>query len=284
MTSDDLVGRVLTLTVQRQSVSGVLLGSDDPDVKMPALALAARELPEDVRLGDSFEVFIYLDAERRRAATLKLPKVALGEVAFLEVTRVLRGGALVDAGMPTELFVPPTELTRDLREGESHPFGLVVDDTGQLAGTMRVTEMLRVGGRFERDEWVEGVAWRDEPGIGLFVIVERRYVGLVPSYEPHKLARGERAQFRVSSVLADGKVNLSLRGHAHLQLDADADHVLSVLSRPGAARVGDHSSPELIRDLFGLSKKAFKRALGTLLRRRAVDLDDDGCAVLTSGR
>jgi predicted RNA-binding protein (virulence factor B family) len=276
MTSDDLVGRVVTLTVQRTSVSGALLASDDPDSRMPAIPLPSREVPEGTRVGDRLEVFIYLDAERRRTATLALPTIALGEVALLPVTEVLRDGALVDAAMPDPLFVPQTEITRDLRVGERHAIGLVVDDTGQLAGTMRVSEMLHVGGRFERDEWVEGEAWRDESGIGLFVIVERRYLGLVPAYEPHALRPGDWAQFRVSSVLADGKVNLSLRGHAHLQLDSDADHVLAVVSRPGAARVGDHSSPEVIRSLFGLSKKAFKRAVGTLLKRRAVALDADG--------
>jgi uncharacterized protein len=284
MTSDDLVGRIVTLTVQRQSVAGVLLASDDPDARMPAIPLAARELPDDVRVGDRLEVFIYLDAERRRTATLKLPKIGLGEVAFLDVTRVLREGALVDAGMAEPIFVPPTEITRDLVEGERHAFGLVLDNTGQLAATMRVTEMLRVGGNFDRDEWVEGQAWRDEPGIGLFVIVERRYVGLLPAYEPHPLQRGEWAQFRVASVLPDGKVNLSLRGHAHLQLDTDADHVLAVVSRPGAPKVGDHSSPEVLRATFGLSKKAFKRAVGTLLRRRVITLDADGCVTPVATR
>lgn len=279
MTSDDLVGRVLTLTVQRQSVAGVLLGSDDPDVKMPAMALSARELPEDVRLGDSFEVFIYLDAERRRAATLKLPKAARDEVAFLEVTRVLREGALVDAGMPAELFVPPTELTRDLREGESHPFGVVLDDTGQLAGTMRVTEMLRVGGRFERDEWVEGVAWRDEPGVGLFAILERAFVGVVPADEPHRLQRGDAGTFRVAHIMPDGKLVLSLRGHAYHELAHDAEAILAALGGPNPPRVGDRSSPDEIRDRFGLSKKAFKRAVGRLLKDGAVRIDADGCVV-----
>ncbi len=284
MSSDELLGRVLPLTVTRISVGGALLASDDPEVKMPAVLLPARELPEGARVGERFDVFIHLDRERKRAATLTLPEIAMGEVALLPVTRVDREGAWVDAKMPEPLFVPQTEVTRDLRVGDLHAIGLVIDDTGQLAGTMRVSEMLRVGGRFERDEWVDGQAWRDEPGIGLFVIVERRYLGLVPAQEPHPLRKGERARFRVASVLPDGKVNLSLRGHAHLQLDDDADKVLAIITKKGGPRVGDHTSPEEIRALFGLSKKAFKRALGTLLRKRAVTLDADGVAVPTQGQ
>jgi uncharacterized protein len=132
------------------------------------------------------------------------------------------------------------------------------------------------------DEWVKGEAWRNDPQIGLFVIVERRFVALLPNSEPHQLTRGEAASFRVSSRFDDGKFELSLRAHAHEQLHVDAANVLKLLAERPALRVGDRSTPVEIRKVFGLSKKAFKRAVGTLLKREAIELDDDGWLKLPS--
>jgi len=145
---------------------------------------------------------------------------------------------------------------------------------------MRVSEMLRaVGQGIAVDDWVEGEAWRNDPEIGLFVIIERTRVGLVPASEPHALSRGELARFRVASVLPDGKIELSLRGLAHEEIDRDAQTILAMLGRGAAPRVGNQSTPEEIRALFGLSKKAFKRAVGRLLKEGTAEFDRDGFLV-----
>ena len=197
-----------------------------------------------------------------------------GEVRFLTVTDVTRHGTFVDWGLAKELLVPFPEQTARMMPGERHPIGLRIDDAGRPFGTMRIREMLRTA-RFERDELVEGEAWREEPGIGVFCILERRYLALLPADEPHALRRGEQTTFRVRDVREDGKVVVSLRGRVHEELANDAQHVLEVLSRSGA-RVGDRSSPARIGELFGLSRKAFKRAVGRLLREEAVFIDHDG--------
>lgn len=149
---------------------------------------------------------------------------------------------------------------------------------------MRVTEMLEsraIG--LALDDWVDGEAWRNQPEIGLFVIVQRRFVGVVPKHEPHALRRGEAARFRVSSLLDDGRLELSLRAHAHEEIAGDAEKVLARLAT-GTLQVGDGSSPEQIRRLFGLSKKAFKRALGALLKRRLIRIDEAGFVVVLPKR
>ncbi len=281
MAHDDLLGRVVTLPILRLGPPGAFLASDPGDARpgAPVVLLPRSEVPEGAAEGDALEVFVYLDSEDRPVATLRAPAITLGDVAFLRVADVVRFGAFVDWGLPKDLLVPHAEQTRDVRVGERHPVGLFVDDTGRLAGTMRVTEILQRTGEFDHDEWVEGEAWRSEPEIGVFVIVERRFVGLVPASEPQTLARGEAARFRVASVLADGKITLSLRGHAHEEVDRDAQRILARLVRPGAPRVGDRSSPEQVRTAFGLSKKAFKRAAGRLLKEGAVTLDGEGFLV-----
>jgi hypothetical protein len=293
MPYDDLLGRIVTLPVLRFGPPGAFLAlpangaggargtrgasnTRDPRPNAPVILLPGSEIPEGAREGDELSVLVYLDSEDRPIATLRPPRLTLGEVAFLKVTDVTPFGAFVDWGPPKELLVPYAEQTRDVRVGERHPIGLLLDDTGRLVGSMRVSEMLRSKGNFELDEWVVGEAWRSEPKIGVFFILERRFVGLLPASEPHTLSRGQEARVRIASVLPDGKVELSLRGHAHEEVESDAQKILDVLGRPGAPSVGDRTSPEQIRALFGLSKKAFKRAAGRLLKQGAVTLDSEG--------
>jgi uncharacterized protein len=274
----ELLGRVVPLTVRRFGPPGAFLAVDakDPDPNAPTILLPRNDVTQAMTEDSEIEVFVYLDSEDRPIATTRTPKLTLGRVAFLPVTDVAPFGAFVDWGLRKELLVPRVLQTRDMHVGERHPVGLFVDDTGRLAGTMRVSEMLSEGGDFELDEWVAGEAWRKDPELGVFVILEQRFVGLVPASEPANLERGEPARFRVANILADGKVELSLRGHAHEEVDADAQQILQRICQPGASKVGDRSSPDEIRELFGLSKKAFKRAVGRLLKQRAVTIDSEG--------
>jgi predicted RNA-binding protein (virulence factor B family) len=277
----DLLGRYHTLAVRTlgQRGAGLVIDADVP-ADVPQLLLPAKEVPEGAVVGGPIDVFVYLDSEDRPIATTRDPKLILGEVAFLSCTDKTPFGAFFDWGLPKELLVPNKEQTRDVQVGERHPIALVVDATGRLAGTMRIAEHLEEPGPFTVGEWVEGEAWRNEPEFGLFVIVEASFVGLVPATEPHRLKRGEAARFRVLQVLPDGKIVLSLRAPAHAELESDGAKILALLSRPDPPLVGDHSDPERIRDLFGLSKKAFKRAVGGLLKRGEVAVAPDGNLVV----
>ena len=275
----DILGRSCDLRIERVLGAGAYLRSDD---RGGSILLPSKEVPAGAKPGDVVSVFVHLDSEDRPIATTRVPKLELDEVAFLSVTALTQFGAFVDWGLVKELLVPFAEQTRELSVGRREPIGLYLDSSGRLAGTMRVAEMLSTDGtEFELDEWVEGEAWRSDPRIGLFVIVERRFVALLPSGEPHQLRRGDAASFRVSNRFEDGKFELSLRAHAHQQLEVDAAKVLSQLGERPGLRVGDRSSPAEIRTVFGLSKKAFKRAVGRLLKSEAVELDADGWLKLT---
>lgn len=281
MIAEDLLGRTVNLTIRRFGSPGAFLAIDPEDDRRdaPTLLLLGPEIPKDAETGDTIDVFVYLDSEGRPIATTRIPKLELGQVAFLEVTARTGFGAFVDWGLAKELLVPFAEQTTEMEVGARHPIGLYIDGAKRLAGTMRVTEMLREQGEFTQGEWVEGEAWRNDPDIGLFVIVERSFVGLVPAHEPHTMSRGEAARFRVSNVLPDGKIELSLRGLAHEELENDARRILEVITRKDAPRVGDRSSPDEIRARFGLSKKGFKRAAGRLLKQGAVEVDRQGFLV-----
>jgi predicted RNA-binding protein (virulence factor B family) len=276
----DLVGRTVALAVARLDAAGARLATDAADAA--PLLLPTRELPAGTEVGDVVGVFVALDSEDRPVATTRVPALELGEVAFLKIAAVTPVGAFADWGLPKQLLIPFREQTRELHVGERHPIGLFVDKTGRLAGTMRVSEMLRAKPVVRPGEWVAGEAWRADPGVGLFVIVERRFVGLVPHGEPHDLARGASAMFRVTRVRPDGRFELSLRAPAHEEIADDAAHVLAILRAGDAPRSGDASSPAEIRARFGLSKKAFKRAVGRLLKDGAVTLARDGAVSLVT--
>jgi predicted RNA-binding protein (virulence factor B family) len=265
----ELLGRIVRLKVLRSTPSGAILENE--------ILLPKSQVPKDAT---EVEVFVHLDSDDKPIATVNMPKIVLGEVSFLEVVDLASFGAFVDWGLPKQLLVPKAEQTRDLRVGERHPIALYVDDTGRLAGTMRISERLDHVGEFSVDEWVEGEAWRKEPGLGVFVIVEKAFLGLLPESEPHTLKRGDSARFRVARVHRDGKIELSLRGAAHEEIEKDGQAILDALQRPRPPRLSDHSSPEEIRAAFGLSKKAFKRAVGGLLKRGAVRLEEDGVVVV----
>jgi hypothetical protein len=270
---EDALGRRTRLAIRRITDPGAFLGEIE-------VLLPTKEIPAGARAGDELDVFIYLDSDDRPIATTRTPLLARGEVAFLTITAVTDIGAFADWGLGKELLIPFAEQSRDLFAGERQPIGLYLDKSGRLAGTMFVSDMLAERPRrAQLNEWIEGVAWRNDPDIGLFAILERAFVGLVPASEPHRLTRGEPAKFRVAHVQPDGKLVLSLREQAYKVRASDGEAILAVLSRPNAPRIGDRSDPETIRELFGLSKKAFKRAVGGLLKAGQVRIDAGGFIV-----
>lgn len=277
---EELLGRRVRLRIRELAAEGAFLEPDDRAADAETILLPGREVPASARAGDLVDVFVYLDSAERPVATTQEPKLVLGEVTFLEVTSVTPIGAFVDWGLGKELLVPFAQQSKELYVGERQPIGLYLDKTGRLAGTMFVGDMLGAPRRVALDEWLVGEAWRNDPDIGLFAILERSFVGLLPASEPHRLRRGDTARFRVANILPDGKLVLSLRQHAYQEVESDAATILAVLSRPGAPPVGDRSDPETIRELFGLSKKAFKRAIGRLLKEGSVTLDERGHVVV----
>jgi hypothetical protein len=275
---DSFLGRVCLLPVARIEPRGALLEvREGPRGEVGHIPLPAAEVPAGTRQGQTLQVFVYLDSDDSPVATLRTPALVLGEVAFLRVVDVAPFGAFVDWNLPKDLLVPFKEQVRPMEVGERHPIALYVDDTGRLAGTARVSEFLQAGGDFELDEWVEGVVWREEPPLGTFVILERQYLGLLPATEFHRLPPGEPARFRIAHIHPDGKIEVSLRAMAYQELEGDSERLFDLLRGPNAPRLSDYSDPEVIRELLGISKKAFKRAAGRLLRRGVVTLDGEGC-------
>lgn len=280
MPHQEYLGCVVQLKVLRFTPHGAFLSLDaEADSESPSILLPGGEIPHGVKEGDPVDVFVYLDSEDRPIATTREPLVSLGQVAFLKVSDLTPIGAFMDWGLAKDLLLPYGEHTRDIHIGERHPVGLTVDNTGRLLGTMRVTEMLKERPPFKVGDWVHGEAWRKEAELGAFIIVERQYVGLLPIEEAAAMTRGQPGSFRVTRVQTDGKIDLSLRRETRDQIADDADVILAYLDRADASSVGDRSSPERVREIFGFGKKSFKRAVGRLLKQGVVMIDEGGFVV-----
>ncbi|MEO8707032.1 MAG: S1-like domain-containing RNA-binding protein, partial [Kofleriaceae bacterium] len=164
---EDLLGRRVRLRL----VEGTWLQPDETAAALSLIEL--RDGPATLRDGDWVDVFVYLDSEDRPVATVTPALLALGEVRFLEVTAVTPIGAFVDWGLGKELLVPFAQQSKELFVGERQPIGLYLDKSKRLAGTMFVGDLLVAPREVALGDWLVGEAWRNDPDIGLFAILER---------------------------------------------------------------------------------------------------------------
>ena len=236
------------------------------------MLLPAKQVPAGTRAGDRLEVFIYRDSEDRLIATTREPKLQVGETAVLTVKETGKIGAFLDMGLEKDVLLPFKEQTERVRPGQQCLAALYVDKSGRLAATMKVHPYLNGDSPYEKDDRVSGMVYEVSPQIGAFVAVDGRYYGLIPAKEFFGNVRpGDTVQARVTKVRDDGKLDLSLNEKAHIQMNTDAETVMEALeARGGVLPFADKADPEIIRQEFAMSKNAFKRAVGHLLKEGRV--------------
>ena len=270
------IGKRQSLRIVKKVDFGVYLAAEqntDPEEKV---LLPKKEVPENAQIGDSIEVFLYRDSQDRMIATTRQPKLSLGEVAVLRVKENGKIGAFLDWGLEKDLLLPFREQVRKVRPGEECLVALYLDKSRRLCATMKVYHYLRTDSPYEKDQKVTGVIYEISDNFGAFVAVDNCYSALIPKKEPLGNAKvGDRIEARVTEVLKDGKLSLSLREKAYLQMNEDSQKLLKPLDEHGGrVQNGDKSSPEQIRELTGMSKNEFKRAEGSLYKQRLITIED----------
>lgn len=261
------LGKVQTLTVQRVKEFGVYLG-ETPEGDASVL-LPKKQVPTGTKPGDEISVFIYKDSEDRLIATTGIPKLSVGETAVLPVKEVAKIGAFLDMGLEKDLLLPFKEQTHKVRQGENVLVALYVDKSKRLAATMRVYSHMSSESPYQKDDQVTGTIYEINETLGAFVAVDNKYYGLIPKKELYDNYReGDTVTARVTKVRDDGKLDLSPRQKAYLQMDEDSAKVLSIIDSQfeGVLPFTDKAEPELIKREFQMSKNAFKRAVGHLLK------------------
>ncbi|MDO4268532.1 MAG: S1-like domain-containing RNA-binding protein [Eubacteriales bacterium] len=268
------LGKIQTLTVHREKAFGVYLG--EPGDEAHAVLLPRKQVPEGTRVGDAMEVFVYKDSEDRLIATAGKPKLQVGETAVLEVRDVVKIGAFLDMGLEKDLLLPFKEQNHRVKPGESCLVALYVDRSGRLAATMNVYSYMSAESPYKKDDQVTGTIYEINENLGAFVAVDNKYYGLIPkrelygSYQP-----GDQVEARVVKVRDDGKLDLSPRQKAYIQMDEDAEQVLKAIDEfDGVLPFNDKARPETILRELHMSKNAFKRAVGHLLKEKKIRITE----------
>ncbi|MBD5503190.1 MAG: S1 RNA-binding domain-containing protein [Lachnospiraceae bacterium] len=268
------LGEIQTLQIVKKVEFGVYL-SDGLDGEDKVL-LPKKQTPEQARTGDEVEVFVYRDSKDRLIATTHMPKLTLHDVARLRVAQTSAVGAFLDWGLEKDLLLPYKEQTRKVAAGETCLAALYIDKSNRLCATMNVYPYLSMESPYAKEDRVSGTVYEISDNFGAFVAVDDKYSGLIPKKELYGEIRiGDVVQARVTGVKEDGKLNLSIREKAYLQIEKDAQRVMEAIdSFDGALPFTDKASPEVIRREMQMSKNEFKRAVGHLLKEGKIQITE----------
>ena len=268
------LGKKQKLVVVKTVDFGVYLGDRQDAGEMDRVLLPGKEVPEGTKEGDQMEVFLYKDSSDRLIATTRTPELMMDQVGFLKVAQVTKIGAFLSWGLEKDLFLPYKEQTKKVHEGEEVLVSLYIDKSSRLCATMKVYHYLKTKSPYIVGDTVTGVVYEQSDNFGVFVAVDGQYSGLIPKQEAQGSYKvGEELTLRVTLVREDGKLNLSAKQKAHIQLHEDAQSVYEIIQDfEGVLPFDDRASPEIIQREFGLSKNAFKRAVGHLLKEEKIQL------------
>lgn len=239
--------------------------------------LPAKQVPAGAAPGDKIRVFLYKDSRDRLIATTNTPKLTLGDFAVLRVKEVGKIGAFLDWGLEKDLFLPYKEMVTKVEPEDEILVTLYIDKSNRLCATMKgIYHLLSRNSPYRRDDEVTGRVYEFSDNFGTFVAVDDRYSARIPKTEDCKFLKiGDVITAKVVEVKEDGKLSLTLREKAYIQMDADAEKVMEIIeSYAGVLPFSEKASPEVIMRETGLSKNAFKRAVGHLYKEHRVDLTD----------
>jgi predicted RNA-binding protein (virulence factor B family) len=273
------IGKINSLRVTHKDDTGFFL----TDTNNNEVFLAASDYTEGIQEGDNQDVFVYKNIDNQVRASLTRPFIQLDEFAFLTVNEISPEGAFMDWGLPDDLWVPPNLQRTQMHTGESYLVFLFVDeDSGIIKGSCLTDENVfyddidvEVGE--EVDLLLYGMS-----DLGMNVIVNNLYKGLIFNSDIHqKLKRNMRMKGYVKNIREDGKLDITIKPQGYRKvIGLDSNKILQVLKENGDyVEITDQSSPHEINQMFGLSKKAFKKALGNLFKRELVDLYEDGIGI-----
>lgn len=271
-----ILGRVMRLYATKQTKNGVYLSSYEyPELKV---LLPNNQVPKDLERGDILSVFLYKDSEDRLIATTTVPCITLGGTARLTVTDVTGIGAFLDWGLAKDLFLPFKEQTHRVKKGEEVLAALYIDKSNRLCATMHIYDYLATNGDFVVNDHVKGMVYEIVDSFGVFVAVDDKYSALIPHNEMNReIQVGETVSARIKEIREDGKLTLSLQEKLPVQMGMDAEIILERLKTAGGSLpFHDKTSPEIIKREFKMSKNAFKRALGRLLKEKKIEILSDG--------
>lgn len=265
------LGEWQELVVVKQVEFGCYLSEDRGAAEK--VLLPGKLVPAGTKVGDCIRVFLYKDSKDRVISTTKEPKLTMGQFAVLQVVQLGKIGAFLDWGLEKDLFLPYKEMTTKVSEGDEILVRLYLDKSSRLCASMKgIYDLLSLHSPYRKDDTVEGRVYEFSDNFGTFVAVDDKYSAMIPAHEDHSFLKiGDVITAKVTNVKEDGKLDITLRERAYIQMDADAEKVMEVIEEfAGVLPFTDKASPEVIKRETGLSKAAFKRAVGRLYKERRI--------------
>lgn len=269
------IGKWNDLKVIRSKDFGIYLGEEDSSTAETVL-LPRKQVPEGVKAGASLRVFIYRDSQDRIIATTNVPLITVGEVKKLQVKNVTSLGAFMDCGLERDVLLPFKEQTAKVEAGKFYLVRMYVDKSGRLAVSMKVGKELQPIEGYEEGQDFVGTVYEFKKDFGAFVAIDDKYPGLIYASELYAPVRvGDEVHGRIVKIRPDGKADLALRKLAYEQMEEDSEMVYAVIkSYKGVLPFTDKADKDIIKKEFGLSKNAFKRACGRLLKEGRIRITD----------
>lgn len=268
------IGRMNTLTVMREADFGLYLEGGE----LGGILLPKKEIPEGVSVGDNLDVFIYLDTDDFVVATTRKPVVQVGEIAYLKVSEVNRIGAFLDWGMPKELLLPFAEQRGPLEVGQKVVVRVYLDNSDRLAASTKLDKFLDKEPQGLRVGQAVNLFVCRRNDLGYSVVVDNAFWALLHEQDLFRTVRvGQTLPGYIKRILPEGKVDVMLDKPGYGKVDALSQRILDDLEeRGGVSPLGDKSQPEDIYQAFGISKKAYKMAIGTLKKQGHIEILPEG--------
>jgi len=270
------LGEFQILQVVKLVDFGIYLAEHPQD--QTRVLLPKKQVPPEIHVGDELEVFLYKDSKDRLIATTNQPKLTIGSCAALTVLSIGTIGAFLDWGLEKDLFLPYKEMTREVHAGDEILVTLYIDKSHRLCASMKDLYMLlSQNSPYQKGDTVTGRIYEFSDNFGTFVAVDDKYSAMLPSYEDCSMRKiGDIIEAKVANVKPDGKLDLTCREKAYIQIDADAEKVMRVIeSYAGVLPFNDKASPEVIKREMKMSKNAFKRAVGHLYKERRIEIKEN---------
>ncbi len=268
------IGVYHTLKIDRETKVGLFLTNGKDDVLLPN-----KYVPSEFEIGEDLTVFVYLDHEERPVATTIKPLISLNSFAVLKVNYINKFGAFLNWGMEKDLFVPFKEQARPMEKDKRYIVTMYLDkQTGRLAASSKINQFLdkepldiEVGQ--EVDLMVSHIT-----EIGINVIINGKFRGLAYQNEVFEtVSPGYKTKGYIKTIRPDGKIDVSFQKLGFEAIDDFAQQVLDALNQnDGVLRLNDNSHPEEIKSVLKMSKKTFKKAIGSLYKQKLIDINNEG--------
>ena len=273
------LGKTQCLNIIKKTDFGVYLGTEDDKVLLPK-----KQVPEDIEIGDALTVFVYRDSSDRLIATTNTPKIELGGLARLKVSEVSSIGAFLDWGLEKNLLLPYREQTTHVNTGDEYLVALYIDRSNRLAATMKVSRYLQTTDKYVKDSAVSGTVIGIKPEHGIYVAIDDKYYGFITRNEmSDDIKIGDVVHGRVIKVREDNKITISIHQKAYIQMDEDSTLIYNkIVELGGSLGFTDKADPEVIKKYFNMSKNAFKRAVGRLLKQEKVVITENSIVLKLS--